>query len=66
MKKFVFSLVLISLFWVEEAFARTCEETVYDICIRQERDNSDASRGYVSKEEFCRAVAALECTIGES
>lgn len=53
-------------FLASMAFARTCEETVYDICIRQEQGNSDASRGYVSKEEFCRAVARLECTIGES
>lgn len=56
----------IGLLVINSTNARTCEETVYDICIRQERGNSDASRGGVSKEEFCKIVAISECTIGES
>lgn len=66
MKKIICCLILGFILTVSNAFARTCEEVVYDICIRQECLSSDASRGGVSKEEFCSAVAVSECTIGES
>ncbi len=64
MKKII--VIVLFVLSISNVEARTCEESVYDICIRQERLNSDASRGGMSKEEFCRIVAVSECTIGES
>lgn len=54
MKKTLLQAIIILIILINVASARTCEETVYDICIRQERGNSDASRGGISKEEFVK------------
>ena len=68
MKKIlILILVLFSQIYItNQANAGNCKQTVYNICIRQERNNSDASRGGMSKEEFCRIVAEAECMIVES
>ena len=66
MKKTLLQAIIILIILINVASARTCEETVYDICIRQERGNSDASRGGISKEELSKILAVSECTIGVS